>query len=115
MNPTQDNNNYPVFEANQVLTETHLNKAINYLDEQDRLTRANLIGIGIVCGLEITFDASNASIHISEGCGITSEGYQIVESDIDLTSYRPYTVPGDLTYPPFKGITLCELFTKGEP
>ena len=51
MNPTQDNNNYPVFEANQVLTETHLNKAINYLDEQDRLTRANLIGIGIVGGL----------------------------------------------------------------
>jgi hypothetical protein len=44
---------YPVFEANQVLTNAHLNQLFTYLDEQERLTRANLIGIGIVCGLEI--------------------------------------------------------------
>ena len=47
---------YPVFEANQVLTNAHLNDLFEYLDEQTRLTRANLIGIGIVCGLEMTFD-----------------------------------------------------------
>ena len=44
---------YPVFEANQVLTNAHLNDLFEYLDEQTRLTRANLIGIGIVCGLEV--------------------------------------------------------------
>ena len=43
---------YPVFEANQVLTNAHLNDLFEYLDEQTRLTRANLIGIGIACGLE---------------------------------------------------------------
>lgn len=39
---------YPVFEANQVLSDLHLNEIVNFLDEQERLTRANLIGIGIV-------------------------------------------------------------------
>ena len=46
------NISYPFFEANQVLSNEHLNQLFNYLDEQERLTRTNLIGIGIVCGLE---------------------------------------------------------------
>ena len=49
---------FPVFEANQVLTSGHLNDAFDYLDQQTRQTRANLIGIGIVCGLEIKLDSS---------------------------------------------------------
>ena len=78
MQPTQDN--YPVFEANQVLTNGHLNQVFKYLDEQERLTRANLIGIGIVCGLDIRLDqAAGATIHLSKGCGVTSQGYLIVE------------------------------------
>jgi hypothetical protein len=46
MEPTQ--NIYPVFEPNQVLANTHLNESFDYLDEMCGLTRANLIGIGIV-------------------------------------------------------------------
>ncbi|MRR57845.1 MAG: hypothetical protein EG824_06495, partial [Deltaproteobacteria bacterium] len=91
MEPTQDN--YPIFEANQVLSFSHLNQVFNYLDEQERLTRANLIGIGIVCGLEIRFnpDESPETIHLSRGCGVTSQGYLIVEpGDVSLVSYRPY-------------------------
>ena len=34
---------YPVFEANQVLSNLHLNQLLDYLGEQERLTRANLI------------------------------------------------------------------------
>ena len=41
---------YPVFESGQVLTSRHLNDLVEYLDEQDRLTRNKLVGIGIVCG-----------------------------------------------------------------
>jgi|CXWL01.1.fsa_nt_gi hypothetical protein len=121
MKPTQ--NEYPVFEANQVLTSEHLNQAISYLDEQERLTRANLIGIGIVCGLEIKLDvAPVTTIHISKGCGVTSEGYLIVEpDDMALVSYRnEYKIPDELNYPSFKDSAskqypLWELFPAGEP
>ncbi|MES2730974.1 MAG: hypothetical protein V4714_04470 [Bacteroidota bacterium] len=124
MQPTQDK--YPVFEANQVLTNAHLNQVFNYLDEQERLTRANLIGIGIVCGLEIRLDvASTTTIHVSKGCGITSEGYLIVEpKDVALVSYRAgYQVPNEIDYPPFKDKSthpavpypLWELFPAGVP
>lgn len=123
MKPTQDNNNYPVFEANQVLSYTHLNQVFNYLDEQERLTRANLIGTGIVCGLKIVSDetAKPVTIHLSKGCGITSEGYLIVEpANAALVSYRDYTLPNELGYPQFRDgsgeqYPLWELFQAGEP
>jgi len=102
MNPTQDNNNYPVFEVNQVLTNKHLNQAVNYLDEQERLTRANLIGIGIVCGLEISVDTTKSTITITKGCGITSEGYLIVQPEnATLGYYKRYIPPEDIEYPLF--------------
>lgn len=122
MQPTQDN--YPVFEANQVLTNAHLNQIFDYLDEQQRLTRANLIGIGIVCGLNVSLDdaALPKAIQVSKGCGVTSEGYLIVEpGDATLTSYRSYTLPEDIAYPAFKNsatdqpYSLWELFPEGEP
>ena len=115
---------YPVFEANQVLTNAHLNEMFNYLDEQERLTRANLIGIGIVCGLEIRLVPTTPAIHLSRGCGVTSEGYLIVEpEDVVLASYREYKLPKDLDYSPFKDKSidpkeqypLWELFPAGEP
>ena len=42
---TLNNNHFPVFEANQVLTSQHLNDIFGYLDQQTRLTRSNLIGL----------------------------------------------------------------------
>jgi hypothetical protein len=110
--------NYPVFEANQVLTNEHLNSAFDYLNEQERLTRANLIGIGIVCGLEIK--RSGASIEVSKGCGITSEGFLILEpEDFKLETYRELKT---LDYEEFFDsdqkklkYQLWELFPKGEP
>ncbi len=98
MNPTQ--NEYPLFEANQVLTNVHLNQAIDYLDQQSRLTRANLIGIGIVCGLEVS--CTETAISISKGCGITSEGYLIVQPEnVTLGYYKRYIPPEDIEYPLF--------------
>ncbi len=116
-------NSFPVFEANQVLTNAHLNQVVNYLDEQERLTRTNLIGIGIVCGLEIRLDvAETVTIYISKGCGITSEGYLIAEpKNGQFVSYREYLVPNNLAYPAFiNPVTktqylLWELFPVGEP
>lgn len=94
-------NYYPVFVADQVLTADHLNEIVNYLEEQDRLTRNKLIGIGIVCGLELK--VSSTQIEITKGCGVTSAGYLIVQDALTLTHYRPYTLPGDFS-PRYKSI-----------
>lgn len=92
---------YPVFEANQVLTSAHLNDMFEYLDEQTRLTRADLIGIGIVCGLEASLEAGDA-VRLTRGCGVTSQGYLIVEpADVTLRWARTYTLPREVGYQPF--------------
>lgn len=107
---------FPVFEANQVLTSGHLNDVFDYLDQQTRQTRADLIGIGIVCGFDVKLDTSSGvAVHVSKGCGVASEGYLIVEpEDVTLTTYRDYVLPTDLAYSPFHGLPLWELFPNGE-
>ena len=96
---------YPVFEANQVLSYAHLNDMFEYPDEQSRLTRADLIGIGIVCGLQVSYDApvsTKAVIKLSRGCGVTSQGYLIVEPrDLAFEYARKYQLPIDVGYLPF--------------
>jgi hypothetical protein len=124
MKPTQDK--YPHFEANQVLTNSHLNQVFDYLDEQNRLTRANLIGIGIVCGLEFKTETNNGniSIRVSRGVGVGSAGYLLNQPDhVTLVSYREYTLPNEVDYQNFKfddgGLMkqypIWELFAAGEP
>ncbi len=117
-------NKYPIFEANQVLSYTHLNQVFDYLNEQERLTRANLIGIGIACGSEIRLDQATWTIHHSRGCGVTSEGYLIVApKDLALVSYREYRLPKELDYQPLVNKSLAspaqyplwEMFPAGEP
>lgn len=78
-----ENNHYPLFEVNQVLSASHLNTLHDRLDEQNRLTRATLHGIGIVCGLEVSAARSggNATITISKGYGVTSAGYALIIGD----------------------------------
>ena len=88
-------NFYPHFVADQVLTANHLNELFNYLDDQERLTRNHLIGIGIVCGLELS--CSNTQIIISKGCGVTSDGFLIIQdAAATYTHYRNYTISNDL-------------------
>jgi hypothetical protein len=113
---------YPAFEANQVLTNAHLNDLFEYLDEQERLTRANLIGIGIACGLEMRFDAPG-TVHLSKGIGVTTQGYLVMEpEDVALVAVRPYTLPVDPGYAPFldaadppRQLDLWELLPDDEP
>ncbi len=124
MKPIQDS--YPFFETNQVLTSCQLNQIFDYLDEQERLTRANLIGIGIECGLEIRLDinGNDKIIHINRGCGVGSAGYLLIEPvDVTLVSYQSYTLPVEVVYPQFKyesggnmlQYPLWQMFPAGEP
>jgi hypothetical protein len=70
---------YPVFKKKQILSDSDLNKSFEYLEEQTRLTRANLIGTGIVCGLRPSWSEDNKKISITNGYGITTDGHLIVE------------------------------------
>lgn len=90
---------YPVFEADQVLSNGHLNNLLNYLEQQERLTRIKLLGRGIVCGLEI--NSSNAAIAISKGCGLSSQGFLFQLCDTNYThfvGYTPPALPSDLYF-----------------
>ena len=110
--------NYPVFEKNQVLTESQLNQMVKYLDQQNRLTRVSLIGLGIVCGLDVLCESVN-TITITKGVGVTSEGFLIQIGECVNTRFREYIKPGSVSYPPFEDpithdqdIDLMELLTE---
>ncbi|MCF0039780.1 Ig-like domain-containing protein [Dyadobacter fanqingshengii] len=92
---------YPIFEGSQVLTSDQLNQLSAYLDQQNRLTRSKLIGIGIVCGLQI--QPFPDGLKISKGLGITSEGFLIqIGTDFIGTHYRRYVIPEGVSYRPFE-------------
>ncbi len=112
---------YPIFEDNQVLTSGQLNDLFQYLDQQNKRTRTQLIGIGIVCGLDVKCLEDPAQINISAGVGVTSEGYLIKLKDCLTSFQKPYLLPGSIHYPPFENpvskeqdITLFELLTQEE-
>lgn len=63
---------FTFFAQDQVLTAEQLNQLIQYLDFQERQTRAWLVGTGIVCGLELT--VSENKILLSPGCALTTDG-----------------------------------------
>jgi PKD repeat protein len=79
---------YPEFVSDQVLTAANLNDMFDYLDEQERMTRTNLIGIGIVCGLEIRPSPQGDALTITKGCGVTSSGYLVT---MPTTTYAFYS------------------------
>jgi hypothetical protein len=82
---------YPVFEASQVLTSTQLNDLTEYLEQQDRLSRRTLAGIGVLCGF--TVDAEGGTVSISSGIAVSSEGFLIAADAQAYNRFRPYEVP----------------------
>ena len=80
---------YAVFERDQVLTETQLNSVVEYLDDQSRLTRTQLLGIGIVGGLWPTL--GKEQLVVSKGVGVTSDGDLIgLAADTAFDRWLPY-------------------------
>lgn len=101
MIPTINYQQYPVFMPDQVLTSQNLNDLFNYQDEQERMTRANLIGIGIVCGLEVRKDSDNAHIVITKGTGVTSEGYLVTIKETTYHRFAAFDAGKPRYYNPF--------------
>ena len=94
MNTKLDNvtTQYRKFNDNQALTEGQLNEFLDYFEDQDRLSRTRLNGVGIVCGFKTSFvdsvlvpgelgktrpgpieDNSN-TLAITQGAGVTTDG-----------------------------------------
>lgn len=82
---------YPVFEADQVLSDAHLNDLRLYLQGEIFQTRNKLIGTGIVNGLEVAAD--NTTIKITAGAGITASGQLIAtrfEAQASFSQAAPF-------------------------
>lgn len=82
---------YPIFEHGQVLTSSQLNTMVDYLEQQDRLSRRTLSGIGVVCGFDL--DRTGTRVDISGGVAVTSEGYLITAEAQSYNRVRTYRVP----------------------
>jgi predicted flap endonuclease-1-like 5' DNA nuclease len=59
-----------------------------------QLTRVKLLGMGIVCGLEV-FRDTQCFISITKGIGVTSAGDVVCIADKTLKYYKPYTDPNN--------------------
>lgn len=98
---------YTVFQENQVLTAGQLNGVTAYLEGQGRLSRVLLTGIGIVCGLEVKF--AEGSITVGKGCAVTSTGDLLCyDRDMVFRFYRPFADP-NAKYSLLEGGSLFEL------
>jgi len=67
---------YHTFTDNQVLTKERLNEVIGYFEDQDRLSRILLTGVGIAGGFNVhlTVTTKEKVITITQGAGITTDG-----------------------------------------
>ncbi|GAA4460552.1 hypothetical protein GCM10023189_35820 [Nibrella saemangeumensis] len=113
---------FPEFVADQILTAQNLQDLFNYLDEQERLTRTNLIGIGIVCGLEVFVSSPGNAITITQGVGVTSAGYLVAVPQRTYTFFGEYNAEKDRYYDRFvdpttkkQRIPIWELAVAGTP
>lgn len=93
---TEITTQYHTFVDDQVLTKDQLNEFISYFEDQDRLSRVFLHGVGTVCGFNLKLNPAKSSITISQGVGLTTDG--------DLLKLRK-----DIAGKPFKTIDLKEV------
>ncbi|MBZ4043753.1 hypothetical protein [Flavobacterium hibisci] len=75
---------YRRFTKNQVLTEGNLNEVVDFFDDQDRLSRVFLSGVGIVCGFYSAYNNAQNTISITQGTGITTDGdlFKLYQADV---------------------------------
>lgn len=80
---------YSVFEKDQVLTHEQLNSLVGYTDDQVRLTRVKLLGVGLVTGMRPRQLAN--SVRISAGVGVTTDGDLLyLDGETTYTHFRAF-------------------------
>ena len=108
---------YAVFEPDQVLTHGQLNSVSDYLDDQQRLGRVLLDGVGLIAGLHVSLPA-DGSVRISAGFGVSTDGDLMrLGADMLYDRFRPYDATAAV-YPPLHTgeamLDLQELVPVGE-
>ena len=108
---------YAVFEPDQVLTHGQLNSVSDYLDDQLRLGRVLLDGVGLVAGLHVSLQG-DGSVRISAGFGVSTDGDLMrLGTDTVYDRFRPYDTTAAV-YPPLHPgeamLDLQELVPVGE-
>jgi hypothetical protein len=87
---------YTLFEADQVLTHDQLNSVAHYADDQIRLTRVKLGGVGIACGLRASL--AGTGVRVTGGVGVTTDGDLLyLDGDTAFDRWRVY----DASYPAY--------------
>jgi len=83
---------YSLFRDNQVLTANQLNEIVHYFEDQQRLSRILLSGVGRVCGFELKWNAGSGSVELSSGVGVTTDGDLLYLSDTSIyRQFKPFT------------------------
>ena len=107
---------FSIFEKDQVLTHDQLNSLSAYLEDQDRLSRIYLTGVGLVAGLRPVLQGQQ--VRVSKGFGLTTDGDLLMLADDTL--YDRFRLYGENapSYPPFGTgtdmIPIFELVRVGE-
>src|SRR4051812_48111625 len=90
---------YTVFERNQVLSDVQLNGVTDYLNDQDRLSRLLLLGVGVHGGLRVS--KAKTAVSITNGVGVTTDADVLwLDKTVTFSRFRKYdeTAP---RYDPF--------------
>src|SRR6056297_700077 len=95
--PTPD---YRRFVDNQVLTDNQLNAVLDYLNHQDRLSRLLLYGVGIVCGLGISYDQTGKKVRLKKGVAVTTAGDLLNSAEKVFTGFKQFD-DANVKYPFF--------------
>lgn len=101
---------YTVFESDQVLTYDQLNSLTDYLNDQARLTRVELLGVGIVTGLDV-YPEDDEVIRVLRGLGITTDGDLLfLPSDTVYDRFKPYDTSAPRYNPLYVNDTMLTVY-----
>lgn len=84
---------YRKFSKGQYIEHTQFNEFLDFFEDQDRLSRIALQGVGIVCGLKPIPVYSNgllSGIQLSQGIALTTDGDLLTLNDINKVSEDLY-------------------------
>lgn len=91
---------YTFFENDQVLTADQLNSVTEYLNDQARLTRVNLLGVGVISGLRVSLQGN--TVKITRGLGISTDGDLLYyDKDTIFDCFRVYDDGSEAYYPKY--------------
>ncbi|WP_294286732.1 hypothetical protein [uncultured Chryseobacterium sp.] len=84
---------YRKFSKGQYIEHTQFNEFLDFFEDQDRLSRIALQGVGIVCGLKPGLVYNNrllSAIQLSQGIAVTTDGDLLTLNDTNKASEDLY-------------------------